>query len=172
MIHIVRFYTKKATDEGIRLGTVRRPPRGVPKADYAKLGLYETFFPVLSPTPWLLVEYQKHQLPWDQFCSQFDGEMQLPLASAVLDCFATLSRENNTAKRDTIVNDTIESLRGMYRSLDAKQKAESIRVVPVLRTLIEETHFSIGCYCSSEGRCHRGILRQLLAERKALLSRP
>ena len=49
-VRIVRLGSPRAGDEGLRLGTVRRPPRGVPKKDFARLDWYDVWFPVLSPS--------------------------------------------------------------------------------------------------------------------------
>jgi uncharacterized protein YeaO (DUF488 family) len=162
MIHIVQFFTHKEPDEGIRLGTVRRPPRGLPKEKYAKAGVYDVFFPTLSPTPWLLGEVQRHGLPWDQFCAQFRGEMQLPHPDHVLNCMAKLSRETCPDKRERIVADTLACIRN--------SSTDGARIHAVLPSLLQEDNFSIGCYCGDEGRCHRGVLRQLLRQRKALIA--
>ena len=49
-VRIVRLGTRRALDEGVRLGTVRRPPRGVPKKDFSRLDWYDVWFPVLAPS--------------------------------------------------------------------------------------------------------------------------
>ena len=51
MIQIVRLGTPRLPNEGLRLGTVRRPPRGVKKADYARLNYYDVWLPELAPRP-------------------------------------------------------------------------------------------------------------------------
>ena len=55
-IRIVRLGTPREAEEGIRLGTVRRPPRGVPKSEYAKGDFYDVWLPLLSPSEELLKE--------------------------------------------------------------------------------------------------------------------
>jgi len=55
-IFIVRLGTPRRRDEGLRIGTVRRPPRGIPKADFARLDYYDVWFPNLSPSAVLLHE--------------------------------------------------------------------------------------------------------------------
>lgn len=49
-IRIVRLGSHRQTDEGLRIGTVRRPPRGVPKLEYAKRDFYDVWLPILSPS--------------------------------------------------------------------------------------------------------------------------
>ena len=50
MIRVVRLGSKRAANEGVRLGTVRKPPRGVPKAEYAKRNIYDVWLPTLAPS--------------------------------------------------------------------------------------------------------------------------
>ena len=126
-IRIVRLGTARAAQEGLRLGTVRRPPRGVPKAEFAKRDYYDVWLPNLAPK----VETVKMALgatderSWKAFQRKFRAEMQQPEASHVLDLLAALSHQTN---------------------------------------------FSMGCYCEREERCHRSILKKLLAERGAALA--
>jgi uncharacterized protein YeaO (DUF488 family) len=110
-IFIVRLGTPRKAGEGLRLGTVRRPPRGVPKSDFGRLDYYDVWFPNLSPSA-----------AWDIFTRKFRKEMSEPDRSRELD---------------------------------------------VLTALSHQTNLSLGCYCEDESRCHRSILRELLAERGA-----
>jgi uncharacterized protein YeaO (DUF488 family) len=114
-------------DEGIRLGTVRRPPRGVPKSEFATRDFYDVWLPALSPSQELVTFALKSRdgRSWKAFERKFRAEMREPDASRLLDLLAALSRQ---------------------------------------------TDFSLGCYCESEDRCHRSILRALLTERGADLS--
>ena len=125
-ISIVRLGTPRAPDEGPRLGTVRRPPRGVAKADFAKRDFYDTWLPNLSPSPPLVAEALAAQddKAWAAFTRKFQAEMKQPDASHVLDLLATLSHHAS---------------------------------------------FSLGCYCENENRCHRSVLRDLLAQRGAVI---
>jgi len=108
----------------LRLGTVRRPPRGVPKSRFAKLDYYDVWLPNLSPSQKLVTFAlrSRDDKSWKTFERKFRGEMNQPDASRVLDLLAALSHQTN---------------------------------------------FSLGCYCENENRCHRSILRKLLAERGA-----
>ena len=96
-IHIVRLGTPRAPGEGPRLGTVRRPPRGVPKAEFAKRDFYDTWLPNLAPSAELMAQGQaaKDDKDWAAFKRKFHAEMKLPDASHVLDLLATLSHHTS-----------------------------------------------------------------------------
>ncbi|MBX9788017.1 MAG: DUF488 family protein [Pirellulales bacterium] len=125
-IRIVQLGSPRAPGEGLRLGTVRRPPRGVSKRDYARRDFYDVWLPALSPSPDLIKAFKQADdaRAWRVFERKFRREMSLPDAARQLDLLAALSRQTN---------------------------------------------FSLGCYCEIEARCHRSILRVLLAERGASL---
>jgi len=124
-IRIVRLGSPRATGEGLRLGTVRRPPRGVPKAETASRNFYDVWLPDVAPSETLLKHAQASlddPKRWKAFISRYRGEMKRPEARRLLDLLAALSHT---------------------------------------------TDFSLGCYCADESRCHRSVLRELLAERGA-----
>jgi len=123
-ITIVRLGSRRKANEGLRLGTVRRPPRGVPKSEYAKRDFYDVWLPNLSPSQELMKEGHSVQdeKSWSIFERKFRSEMNESNAGKILDLLAALSHR---------------------------------------------TDFSLGCYCEDENRCHRSVLRQLLAERGA-----
>ncbi|KVN99477.1 hypothetical protein WK60_29540 [Burkholderia ubonensis] len=125
-IRIVQLGSPRAAGEGLRIGTVRRPPRGVPKAEFASRDYYDVWLPTLSPTPELVAQAQAAgtDADWRAFARKFRAEMNHGDAPKVLDLLAALSAT---------------------------------------------TQFSIGCYCENETRCHRSILRELLAERGAAI---
>jgi len=125
-IRIVKLGSPRAADEGVRIGTVRRPPRGVPKEEFSARDYYDTWLPNLSPSPELMTQGRTAQTDaeWRKFVQGYRKEMQRPEASHVLDLLATLSHGAN---------------------------------------------FSVGCYCEEEARCHRSILRGLLAVRGAAI---
>lgn len=123
-IRVVKLGSPRAPHEGLRIGTVRRPPRGVAKTQFAKLDYYDVWLPMLAPSQ-ELVSFALHsqdEKSWRTFERKYRAEMKHPDASRVLDLFAALS---------------------------------------------QQTNFSIGCYCEDETRCHRSILKKLLAERGA-----
>jgi uncharacterized protein YeaO (DUF488 family) len=96
-IRIVRLGTPRAGNEGLRLGTVRRPPRGVPKTEFSKRDFYDTWLPNLSPSAELMAEGQAAQdeKSWAAFKRKFAAEMKQPDASRVLDLLAALSHQTS-----------------------------------------------------------------------------
>jgi len=96
-IRIIRLGSPRETGEGLRLGTVRRPPRGVPKSEYAKRDLYDVWLPNLSPSQELLkeVKMSHDEASWSVFMKKFRAEMNKPEASRVLDLLAALSHQTN-----------------------------------------------------------------------------
>ena len=98
-IFIVQLGTPRKPREGLRLGTVRRPPRGVPKADFARLDYYDVWFPNLSPSPELVKEALKAAdgRAWAAFSRKFRREMSAPDRSRELDLLAALSHRTNMA---------------------------------------------------------------------------
>jgi uncharacterized protein YeaO (DUF488 family) len=98
-IHIVRLGAPRAPDEGLRLGTVRRPPRGVPKAQFASRDFYDVWQPLLSPSAELVAEAldAKDAKAWNAFVRKFKTEMKQPAASQLLDLLAALSHQTSFA---------------------------------------------------------------------------
>jgi uncharacterized protein YeaO (DUF488 family) len=101
-IRIVRLGTPRAPGEGLRLGTVRRPPRGVPKEEFAARDFYDVWLPNLSPTPELMAQAKAAQeaqdeKAWATFVRKFQAEMKQPEASHVLDMLAALSHQTSLA---------------------------------------------------------------------------
>ena len=121
-IRILRLGTPRAPGEGLRIGTVRRPPRGVKKVDYARQNFYDTWLPELAPSAALVAWAQSE--PW------------------------TERRWASFAKR--------------YRAEMRESSAQ--RLIALLAALSAQTNFSVGCYCEDESRCHRAVLRELLAD--------
>jgi len=121
VIRVTRLGSPRERGEGRRLGTVRRPPRGVRKADYARRNYYDLWLPELAPSTKLLGLSKD----WGRFAKVYRREMKRPAAQRLVELLARLSHHAN---------------------------------------------FSVGCYCEREERCHRSILRKLLAERGAKLS--
>jgi uncharacterized protein YeaO (DUF488 family) len=98
-IFIVQLGTLRKQGEGLRLGTVRRPPRGVPKADFARLDYYDVWFPNLSPSAELVDEarHSSNERTWRAFKQKFRREMSQPDRSRELDVLAALSHRTNLA---------------------------------------------------------------------------
>ena len=120
-IRIVRLGSPRAKEEGLRIGTVRRPPRGVPKTEFARQDWYDVWFPLLAPSAETLQlgRAAETETQWRTFQKKYRAEMAAADAARALDLLAALSRQ---------------------------------------------THFSVGCYCEDEARCHRALVARALAE--------
>ena len=96
-VRIVRLGTKRARHEGLRVGTVRRPPRGVPKAEFSSGNWYDVWLPNLAPSPQTvkLGLSAKSLREWSAFVRRYRTEMAKPENSRVLDLLAALSHESN-----------------------------------------------------------------------------
>jgi uncharacterized protein YeaO (DUF488 family) len=127
-IRVVQLGSPRGPGEGLRLGTVRRPPRGVPKSEHASRNFYDVWLPDLAPSePLVKFALQaKDAKAWQAFVRRYRAEMKRPPAARLLDLLATLSHQ---------------------------------------------TEISVGCYCLDEARCHRSVLRELLAKCGALIGR-
>jgi uncharacterized protein YeaO (DUF488 family) len=121
-VRVVRLGSPRVAGEGLRMGTVRRPPRGVRKEDYAKRDYYDVWVPELAPSgdlvSWALSESFTDKR-WARYEKGYRRQMRRPPAA---------------------------------------------RLISLLAALSHQTNFSIGCYCEDPTRCHRSILRDLLAE--------
>lgn len=96
-IKIVRLGSPREEGEGLRIGTVRRPPRGIRKEDYSSKNIYDIWFPNLSPSESLLKKAQaaNDEKSWKAFKKSFLAELKLPGASKDLDLLAALSHQTN-----------------------------------------------------------------------------
>ncbi len=96
-VRIVRLGTDRAPHEGLRIGTVRRPPRGVPKSEFSSGNWYDVWLPNLAPSPETikLGLRAESQRGWSAFVKRYRAEMANPENSRVLDLLAALSHESN-----------------------------------------------------------------------------
>ena len=96
-IRIVRLGSARSEDEGIRIGTVRRPPRGVPKAEFASQNWYDVWFPNLAPSIETMKLGQEAETPqrWATFIKKYKTEMSKPEANHALELLAMLSHSSN-----------------------------------------------------------------------------
>ena len=96
-VRIVRLGSPRAKGEGVRRGTVRRPPRGVPKKDFARLDWYDVWFPMLAPSANImkLGLAAETDVQWAAFVRKYRSEMGAALASQALDVLAALSHSAN-----------------------------------------------------------------------------
>ncbi len=96
-IRVVRLGTSRARDEGLRIGTVRRPPRGVPKSQYAKQNWYDTWLPELAPSAGLVKQAlaAASEAQWKAFAKRYRAEMAAPDKTRLIELLAVLSHETN-----------------------------------------------------------------------------
>jgi len=96
-IRIVRLGSARAKGEGLRLGTVRRPPRGVPKAEHASRDFYDVWLPDLAPSEKLVKQalVASDERAWNAFTKRYRAEMKRPEATRLLTLLAALSHTAN-----------------------------------------------------------------------------
>ena len=92
-VRIVRLGTPRVPGEGVRIGTVRRPPRGVPKSQFSKQNWYDVWFPNLAPSvPTMKIALTaRTPAEWAAFVRRYRAEMAAPAARRDLELLATLS---------------------------------------------------------------------------------
>ena len=96
-IRVVRLGSPRSAGEGLRLGTVRRPPRGVPKSEYASRGFYDVWLPELAPSDALVKQAQQaaDDRAWRAFERRYRAEMKRPEAARLLDLLAAFSHDTD-----------------------------------------------------------------------------
>lgn len=97
VVRIVRLGSPRVKDEGPRIGTVRRPPRGIPKAEFASQNWYDVWYPNLAPSAETMKLGQQAETPaqWTAFIKKYKSEMSSPEATHSLELLATLSHSSN-----------------------------------------------------------------------------
>ena len=97
-VRVVRLGSPRHPDEGIRMGTVRRPPRGVPKEEYAARDYYDLWLPELAPSAgllsWLFAEPVTPQR-WERFAERYRREMRQPTPQRLIVLLAGISSQMN-----------------------------------------------------------------------------
>jgi uncharacterized protein YeaO (DUF488 family) len=98
-LRIVRLGSPRAHGEGLRIGAVRRPPRGVPKSEYASRDYYDVWLPALSPSAELVKQAQsaRDERAWSAFARRFRSELSSPEAKQLLDLLAALSHQTHVS---------------------------------------------------------------------------
>ena len=98
-IAIVQLGAPRGNNEGLRIGTVRRPPRGIPKSEFAKRDFYDVWLPELAPSDELVAfaRAATTDREWARFVTRYRTEMKAPAASHTLDLLAALSHSANIA---------------------------------------------------------------------------
>jgi uncharacterized protein YeaO (DUF488 family) len=92
-VRIVRLGSDRHAGEGTRIGTVRRPPRGVPRAEFSSQNWYDVWYPDLAPSAELVKQAQTAATPreWQAFVKKYRAEMAAPANARILDLLAALS---------------------------------------------------------------------------------
>ena len=133
-IRIVQLGSDRAPDEGLRIGTVRRPPRGVPKAEFASRNYYDVWYPELSPEAELMAQAQESvklraagltaeaDKLWKQFEKQFRKQLAEPSVDRTLALLAALSQSSAFAI-GCYCDDEAQCHRSILRSLLADKGA-------------------------------------------------
>src|SRR3954463_9088022 len=126
-IFIVQLGSPRKAGEGLRVGTVRRPPRGVPKTDFARLDYYDVWFPNLSPSAALVREAlgAADEPAWTAFSRKFLREMSAPDRSRELDVLAALSHQTNLSL-GCYCQDESRCHRSLLRKLLVKRGADVV----------------------------------------------
>jgi uncharacterized protein YeaO (DUF488 family) len=126
-IRIVRLGTPRLPGEGLRIGTVRRPPRGVAKADYASGNWYDVWYPNLAPSAETvkLAQAARDDADWAAFAKRYRAEMAAPEASHSLDLLAALSHTVNFSV-GCYCEDEAHCHRSVLRALLLERGAEVI----------------------------------------------
>ena len=98
-VRVVRLGTDRLPGEGLRIGTVRRPPRGVPRSQFASGNWYDVWFPVLAPSVETMKLGQSAETPaqWTAFTRKYRSEMASPASAQALDLLAALSLTSDFA---------------------------------------------------------------------------
>lgn len=96
-IRVVRLGTKREPGEGLRIGTVRRPPRGVPKSQHASGNWYDVWLPNLAPSAELMAETDivADKSQWKKFESRYRAELKRPEQLHLLNLLVALSKQTN-----------------------------------------------------------------------------
>ena len=126
-IRIVRLGSPRTRDEGLRIGTVRRPPRGVPKSEFASRDFYDVWLPNLSPSEDLVKKGRasESEADWKSFARKYRSEMKLPENSRIIDLLAALSHHTNLAV-GCYCPDEQHCHRSVLRELLAERGAEIV----------------------------------------------
>jgi uncharacterized protein YeaO (DUF488 family) len=97
VIRVVRLGSPRVDGEGLRIGTVRRPPRGVPKAEFAAQDWYDVWFPNLAPSVETMKFAQRSETPaqWIAFTRKYRAEMAAPDNAHAIELLAALSRQSH-----------------------------------------------------------------------------
>ena len=124
-VRVIRLGSQRTPGEGTRIGTVRRPPRGVPKAEFASQNWYDVWFPNLAPSVDTMKLGQAASTPahWAAFTRKYRAEMATPANSHAIALLAVLSRQANFSVGCYCQNEA-HCHRSVLRALLVEQGAE------------------------------------------------
>ena len=124
-LRVVRLGSPRSADEGLRIGTVRRPPRGVLKAEVASRDFYDAWLPELAPSAELVsfAQATETDAEWATFTRRYRKEMSTPSARHLLDVLAALSR-TSTFSVGCYCEDEARCHRSVLRELLEEHGAE------------------------------------------------
>ncbi len=124
-IRIVRLGSPRVEGEGTRIGTVRRPPRGVPKSEFASQNWYDVWFPNLAPSAETVKFALEAKTPaqWAKFVKKYRAEMATPENSRTIELLAVLSHQCNFSVGCYCENEA-HCHRSVLRELLAEKGAE------------------------------------------------
>lgn len=124
-VRIVQLGSARAEGEGVRIGTVRRPPRGVPRSEFASRDYYDVWLPNLAPSAALMTEGRNAvtDAQWRHFAKAYRRAMNEPDASRVIDVLAALSHTTAFAL-GCYCDDERHCHRGILRELLSERGAE------------------------------------------------
>jgi uncharacterized protein YeaO (DUF488 family) len=126
-LRIIQLGTPRAAGEGLRIGTVRRPPRGVPKTEFASRNYYDVWLPEVAPSEQLVKTAQRATgaKGWNTFVKRYRGEMKRPEAARLLDLLTALSHQTNLSI-GCYCEDENHCHRSVLRTLLAERGAELV----------------------------------------------
>jgi uncharacterized protein YeaO (DUF488 family) len=127
-IRIVRLGSPRAKNEGLRIGTVRRPPRGVPKAEFSKRNYYDVWLPELSPQPESVasaIHGEQTPAAWKKFVARYVKEMSQPGPRHMIAVLAAMSHQTNLSV-GCYCEDESRCHRSVLRDLLISERAEVV----------------------------------------------
>jgi uncharacterized protein YeaO (DUF488 family) len=124
-VRVVRLGSPREDGEGTRIGTVRRPPRGVPKTEFASQNWYDVWYPNLAPSPETMKLGQDASTPaqWAAFTKKYRAEMATAEHSRAIDLLAALSHQSNFSV-GCYCMDEVHCHRSVLRELLAEKGAK------------------------------------------------
>ena len=154
VVRVVRLGTPRVEGEGTRIGTVRRPPRGVPKAEFSSQNWYDVSFPNLAPSVETMKLASRAATPaqWSAFIKKYRAEMSKPEASHSLELLAALSQKTNFSvgcycEREEHCHRSV--LRALLVEKGAKAESARAMIHKTPNPSIERTSKQLRCFAAA-----------------------